>query len=421
MSIQDFQKSERDSNRQVLAARLLIGIILLLVLLSIVAANYYLVPFLPEGAEFALLRTSSQSFLFNGENPYSGDIPARVQAQVYGRSALPGEDQYILDIPFYILIGSFPFAIILDAQIARALWMTLIEIGLAGFIFLSYRILNRSIPIKYIASLMIASFTSLYAYHSLIEGSLAIFLAFGFVGILILLRYGMDEFAGALIVLSSYQWEIGALFLLFILIWVIWERRWGVFIGIAMLMFILQVISSFWYPGWIMPFLRAAWQSYRTGFGFSTHEIIKNFSPEYGAIAAWIITAILVVTLLFEWSLARNAKYNRFLWVVCLTMAITPLIGFSIELHQLVVLILPIMLVITISREHWFKKDILAALFNIMIFFGIPWLLFLLDLPDKNTLIFLFLPISSVIGLYWIRWWMFRLPRNWSERISNIE
>jgi len=55
----------------------------------------------------------------------------------------------------------------------------------------------------------------------------------------------------------------------------------------------------------------------------------------------------------------------------------------------------------------------------VILLFGIPWALsLLLAGPHRETAeqtIFLFLPLLTLIGLYWIRWWALRPPRVWAD------
>ena len=426
MSFKDFQKASsrltiRDAGFLVLAA-----VIVTLVLVGLAVGNYYLANVLPDGGEFYLLRIGGRSFLFDRIEPYSGVVPARVQERVYGRAALSGDDAYILDIPFHLLIVFFPLALFPDVLIARAFWMAFSEIALAGYIYFSFRLLERQIPIFFIILISIACFVSFYTYYAFFEGSLAILLGLAYIGILLSLQIRFDELAGALMVLSGFQWEVGGPFLLFIVLWVVWEKRWRVFFGAAMLAFILLVVSFFLYPGWVISFLRATWNSIQVGYGFSVHEILDQIWPTFGSALGWILTAVLVVLLGYEWAGARGADSHRFIWAICLTFTATPLLGFRVEMDQLLFLTLPVILIVVVSRERWSKFGNGAAFLLVLFYFGVPWLLYTqgapqwIGLPDGEIL-FLFWPLFVFIGLYWVRWWTLRPPRTWLDQTGKVK
>ena len=424
MSFQEFQKAPNRLTTRDIGFILLALVVGALVIYMLAVGNYYLANTLPDGGEFYLLRIGGRSFLLDRIEPYSASVPESVQKQVYGRPAAAGEDVYILDIPFHLLIIFFPLGLFPGAFMARAFWMALSEIALAVFIYFSFRVSDRKIPYIFIALLAIASFASFYAYRSFLEGSPTILLGLAYVGILLSLRAGHDELAGALIVLSAFQWEMGGPFLLFLFFWVVWEKRWRVFTGAGMLAFILLAVSFFLYPGWVLPFLRAAWNSFRASIGYSLHAILGQLWPQFGSTLGWVLTAILIVTLGSEWRAARGANFNRFIWAVCLTLAATPLLGYRVEMDQLVPLTMPIMMIVLISRERWRKLGNGIAFLLLVFFFGLPWLFFTRGVPPEirlqnDELLFLFWPVFTVIGLYWVRWWMIRPPRTWLDGFQH--
>jgi hypothetical protein len=424
MSFQDFQKAPNRLTSREIVILILAGSFVVLALYILVASNYYLTNFLPSGGEFYLLRTGGRSFLFDHIEPYSANVPEQVQEQVYGHLAVKGEDLYILDIPFHLLILYFPLAVFPDVSMTRAFWMTLVELALLGSIYLNFRLVDRRIPYFFIVLISLASFASFYAYSSFLEGSPTLLLGFAYVGILLSLRAGLDEVTGALMAFSAFQWEIGGLFLLFVALWVFWEKRWRVFGGAGMLAFVLLVISFLLYPGWFMPFLRASWNSFRVGFGYSIHDILSQLWPQFGSLLGWVLTAILIVTLGYEWRATRGASFNRFIWVACFTLAAAPLLGYHVEMDQLVPLTMPIMLVIVFSRERWLKLGNGIAFLVLLFFFGVPWLLFIRGVPQgiglrADEILFLFWPVFAIVGLYWVRWWVIRPPRTWLDSLSR--
>jgi hypothetical protein len=426
MSFQDFQKAPNRLTQRDVGFLIVAVIVVALVVYLLAISNYYLANFWPDGGEFILLRTGGQAFLFDRLEPYSGSVPALVQEQVYGRLAESGEDLYILDIPFHLLIFFFPLAFFAEVSMARAFWMALSEIALAGFIYFNFRLMDRRIPHIFIGLIVIACLSSFYVYRSLLEGSPAILLGLVYAGILISLRTGHDEFAGALMAFSAFQWEIGGPFLLFLALWVFWEKRWRVFAGAGMLAFVLLVLSFLWYPGWVLPFLRASSSSFRAGFGFSSHDLLDQLWPQLGGTLGWVLTAILIVALGYEWIAARGTPFNHFFWTACLTLAVTPLLGYHVELDDLFPLTLPIMLVCIISRERWKKLGDGIAFLLLWFFIGLPWLLFMQGVPEgiglhEDQILFLFWPLFTVLGLYWVRWWMVRPPRTWLDNFAFKE
>jgi hypothetical protein len=172
--------------------------------------------------------------------------------------------------------------------------------------------------------------------------------------------------------------------------------------------------------------LRAAWNSVKVGYGFSVHEILGQLWPEFGSTLSWVSTAVLVVLLCYEWAGTRGANPHRFIWTIGITLATTPLLGFRVEMDQLLLLTLPVALILVVTRERWGKLGNGIAFLFLLFFFGVPWLLYTqgapqgIGLPDDEIL-FLFWPIFAFIGLYWVRWWTIRPPRTWLDQVGKMK
>ena len=96
-----------------------------------------------------------------------------------------------------------------------------------------------------------------FSIDSFLSGSPAIFLTLLYLCILVALRSFRDELAGVLLFLVAYQWEVGALFFLFILVFVLANRRWSVFVGFGMALAVLLIVSFISKSDWIVSYIRA--------------------------------------------------------------------------------------------------------------------------------------------------------------------
>jgi len=395
----------------------------LLIVSAFLVFNISVARVLGGGGDFLLPWKAARAFLFEQTEPYSGTVASFVQSQVYGRLAVAGQDRYILTLPFHLLLLYFPFGLFRDATIARGLWLFLSEAALLALTFFSLHLTDWRPHRLFLILFFLFAALSFYSLDSLFEGTPAIFLGLIYVGILLSLRLELDELAGALIALSLYQWEIGSLFLFFIALRVFHERRWRVLAGFLMISIPLLGISFFVYPGWILPFVRGVFADWLVPYGFSPGMIFMHWWPELGSQFGWALTGVLLVVLIAEWSSARDAEFNRFYWASCLTLAFTPLFGFRSEIQNLAVLLPPLALIFAIVRERW-KAGYWLTVALLLFFFAAPWYLLLkasIASQQRDDLLFLFLPVFTVIGLYWIRWWAIRPPRTWLERATRSE
>ncbi|MCJ7434317.1 MAG: hypothetical protein MUO77_12590 [Anaerolineales bacterium] len=392
-------------------------------LLLLFAGNLFLANLLPPSGEFLLLREGGRAFLFDKLDPYSASVPARVQEKVYQRPAKDGEEPYILDVPFHLLIPYFPFALG-DEMLARGIFFFLLETALFLIVFFGMRLAVWEPARLHLLLFFVVSLLNFYTVNAFLNGTPAIFLLLTYVGIIFSLQNYQDELAGALLVFACIQWEIGGAFFLLIMFYVFRSRRWQVLVGFVMLAFVLMLISYLWYPGWMIPFLRAAYNNWIADFGFTVQPALKYIWPQQAAILGWILTGMTIIILGYEWNKVSDKDFRRLYWTSCLTLAIAPFLGFRIELEQLVVLILPLGLILKVMSGRWERFGNILTLTFLILYFAIPWLIFLQAVPRFGhkalEILFLFLPALTVIGLYWIRWWALHPPRTWADERGNI-
>lgn len=372
------------------------------------------------GGEFYMTWLGGRAFIFDRIEPYTAYIPAQVQDLVYDRAARAGEEPYILDIPFPILLIYFPFSLLPDPHTARAIFTLLCELALFAFAFLSLRLAEWNAPRLFSALFIAFCVFNFYAYQAVLEAAPVILLGLCYAAMLFALRAEMDELAGALLALSFFQWEAGGPFLLLVMLRVFYESRRRVLAGCAMLAFILLAISFLTYAGWIIPFLNAAVNNLRADFGFSTRVIFDHIWPGNGSRIAWALTILLFIVLACEWSIARGADFRRFYWASSLSLAAAPLLGFRSEMENLSVLILPLAFVLAVAFERWRHIGNVLIFFLLLLLFSTPWVIYLVALPRygriAEEILFLFYPVLTVIGLYWMRWWALRPPRTWADQ-----
>lgn len=223
MSFQDIRKSRKWLSPEEirLLVFILIGITLFL------ALNIILSNFLPGGEWLHLRWSGARAFMFEQVEPYSSTIAGRTQQIVYGRNAASDEYAYVLNDPFYIVLLYSPLALFSDFSIARGIWMFFAEAALIGSVLFALRLAEWEPPRWMLISLIVCTLFGYYSLQSVISGSASVFLVFLYLSILLALRSANDELAGALLFLTAYQWEVGALFFLFIVVAVFTNKRWG--------------------------------------------------------------------------------------------------------------------------------------------------------------------------------------------------
>jgi hypothetical protein len=395
----------------------LVVVVFLAICVALVFANLTL----KGGGDFYVNYVGGRAFLFDKIDPYGGEVPARVQQLVYGRSASAGEELYILDTPFQLLLFYYPFSLLSDPTFARALYTLILELALFALAILSLRLTDWEAPRIFTILFIFFAVFSFYTFQAIYEASPVLILGLLYAGILFALHAEMDELAGALMAFSLYYWEVGGPFLILVFLRVYYEKRTRVFAGFFMPCFILFFLSFLTYPNsnWIIPFLRATTNNLRADFGFNIRTILVGFFPAQGNTLGWILTIGLFLLLAYEWNLARSGDVRRFYWASCLSLAAAPLLGFRTEMEHLAVFIIPLALVFSIVHERWRKLGSGLTILLMLVIFSFPWALYFFAANRfgavAQEIIFLFLPLSTLIGLYWIRWWAIRPPRILSD------
>ena len=416
MTFQPPSKSLTPRDYQFIA---LVTILFLIVCAALIYANLTLT----GGGDFYTHWVAGRGFIFERIDPYSDEVPARVQELVYGDSAQAGDEPYILDTPFHILLLYFPFSLLSDPQLARALYTLILELALFALALLSLRLTDWEVPRYFSVLFLFFCVFNFYTFQAIMEASPVLLLGLIYAGILLALRAEQDELAGTLMAFSLYYWEVGGPFLLLVAWWAYREKRTRVFAGLGMITFALLVVSFMVYPNWLIPFLRAGMNNLRADFGFSTHEIFFHLFPSQSGIYAWIFIGILIIALGYEWNAALTSDYRRFYWAACLSLAAAPLLGFRSEMEHLSVLIIPFALIFAVVHDRWSSIGNWFTPLLLLIIFSVPWALFFFALPlfgeITKEITFLFLPLITVVGLYWIRWWAIRPPRVWSDLASR--
>ncbi|MFN8412438.1 MAG: hypothetical protein U0Z26_08620 [Anaerolineales bacterium] len=418
MTFQPPSKSLTSRDYQFIA---LVVILFLVISGALIYANLKLTS---GGGEFYVHWFGTRDFVFEKIEPYSADVPARTQQLVYGRPARIGEEPYILDTPFQILLLYFPFSLLTDPQLARAIFTWLLELALLTLAFFSLRLTEWENPRFFFLFFVLIAVFNFYTVQAILEASPVLILGLIYIGIIYAMRDGLDELAGGLIAISCYYWEVGGLLFAFILLYAYSQKRMGVFGGFFMVAVILFAVSFFAYPDWIIPFWRATFNNIRTEFGYNTFSALNLFWPSQGRLLSQIFILILLIALGYEWSAARFGDFRRLYWVSCLSLAVVPLIGFRTEMENLSVLVIPLALVFAMIHNRWQKFGNGLTALSMLVVFASPWVIYLLVEQrfgkTADNLLFLFLPLLTVIGLYWIRWWVLRPPRVWQDYAKNL-
>ena len=377
---------------------------------GLVWANTQFVRAQPAEKDFLVPWLGARTFLQYGDSPYSDPATQRAQILYYGRLAISGQDPLVLWLPFPVELFYFPIALVNDYVLARAIWMTCLEIALVALAFLSLRLTGWKPGRIFLPVILLFPLLWVYGAFSLESGSAAGFIALALVGFLLALRNERDELAGEVLILLVSSARFTGVLVFFIFWWIIYQRRWRILWGFLMGLAVLMGLAFLFLPGWFMPYLSGLLSHFANNFGFTTTGIFTTLSPVVGQRLSWILSAVLLLVLFFEWGNTLAKDFRAFLWMVSLTVSVTPLLGIPMVPKEYLILIVPLMLFLALlgERRPWLKRWGVPGI--VLLILGGLWsLTFALVKANAYVILFniliLVLPVLLVVGLYWMRWW----------------
>jgi hypothetical protein len=365
----------------------------------------------PVEKDFLVPWLGARTFIQYGDSPYGEPATQRAQVVFYGRLAAKGQDPLVLWLPFPAVLFYFPLALVPDYVLARAIWMTCLEVALVALGYLSLQLTGWKPGHVFLPIILLFPILWVHGTLALFSGVATGFIALALVGFLLAIRSERDELAGGLLVLLASAPRLTGILVLFIFWWVFYHRRWRILWGLLMSLAVFLGLSFLFVPDWVVPFMRGLLLHFTYNTGFSTWVIFSSWSPVIGQRFGWLLTAGLLIVMFFEWRRSLAKDFRAFLWTVGLTLSVTPLLGIPMVPMDYPVLIFPLMLFLAIlaDRRPWIKRWGIAGLLLVTIAAG-SWFLTLAlmranDYATLADILILLPPVLLVLGLAWMRWW----------------
>lgn len=401
-------------------------LLIILVLVLITWGNYNFVQQNPGGNDFLVHWVGTRSLFVDGLSPYSDAVAERIQTIAYGRPALPGEHELRVAYPLYSVVIFLPFALISDYELSRALWMTLLEVGLIGLALLSLRLTRWKMSIWLLPFFLIFSIFWYHSLRPLINGNAVILVALALVAALAALRANRDELAGILLGFSTIKPHLVLVPIIFFLIWTIADRRWGTLTWLVITVVLVSASAALFVPDWPLQNLREilAYSSYNPPG--TPGAVFEAWLPATGRQLGWVLSGILGLILIVEWVLARRKDFRWFLWTASLTLVISQWIGIQTDPGNFILLFFPLVLVFSKWSERWGRAGNIVISIAMLLLFILPWAIFLQtitygDQPLQHPIMFFPLPLFLLLTLYWVRWWAIKPRRLMVDELREYE
>jgi len=386
--------------------------------------NYQFAKENPGGNDFLVQWMGTRLLLTEGINPYSDEAAQQAQRFTYGRLARDGESEMRFVYPLYAVIVYLPFALIRDFLVARAIWMTILELSLILLAVLSLRLVRwRTGPLM-VVLIILFSLLWYHAVRPLITGNIIILIALALVGGLLAIRNGMDELAGLLFAFTTIKPNVIILAVAFICFWAFNRGRMRVITWLFGTVILMAGAAALLVPDWIVHNFLEILRFPTYGPPGTLQAAFVNWWPAFGARLGIAVTAVAAFVLMVEWWSNRHAEFRGLLWTVCLTLVLSQWIGIQTDPGNFIILYPAILLVFAVLSERWRAVGSFINVLCVVALFAGIWAIFLNTVeqglqPVQSPVMFFPLPAFLLIMLYWVRWWAIEPPTVWYELLEN--
>lgn len=363
------------------------------------------------GADFLANWSATRTFITQGQSPYSIETSQDIQSSFKSQGTGVTSSQPRFALPLYGMLIYSPFALINDFALARALWMTVLEISLIAIVLLSMQLAYWKINPLLLAALFLFGLFGFHGIMPLLDGNLVILVTLMALGILIAIHNKHDEIAGLLIAFTTILPLPFGLFLLFALIWAIGNRRKKIITWFSATFVLLLGFSFALIPSWIIQFFNNMIASYQElNPGSPGGVLISRWGP-IGVRFSIAISIVIALLILFEWWQAVRGGQKRFIWAALLTLALGTWSGLKTSPLNYVILYPALIMGLELLYERWKTRAIGFILAILALLFLGNWAIFLLTMskdfqPGVSSFLFLPLPITTIVLLYWSKWWI---------------
>ncbi|MCX8025671.1 MAG: DUF2029 domain-containing protein [Thermanaerothrix sp.] len=388
-----------------------VGLLVLLTLVALTEVNYRFALDNPGGNDFLARWMGAHMWLKEGLSPYDERVSLASQVAIYGRpaDASRGEDIAHFVYPFFSMLFFAPFGLF-DYPLARALWMTLLEIALVALVPLSLHLAGYPTRGKSLLAWVLFNVLGYIGVRTIVLGQFAGLNALLIVTGLALIYHRHDVAAGFLLALSASKPQMTFLLLPMVLLWALSTRRWHIVASLLGGLAGLMLSSLALLPTWPQEFLRqlAEYPSYTNRVG-SVLSIVAGLFPALQTSLNLLLHAGFVLLLGCAWRQMWGKGWRDFLYTALLTLSITNFIAPRTATPHYAALLPAVFLIFRALEARWRQGGTYAVWGGMLFLFVGHWVLFLTTLVGNMESAWMYLPLPCfcLIGLLWARrWWL---------------
>ncbi len=386
-------------------AWLALSLLLLIVLFGMIYGNYVFAKVSAGGTDFLVHWVGTRVLLFSGESPYTDEAALQIQTITYGRAALPGEHELRVAYPLYSTLVFGPFALFENFALARAVWMTFLEVCLVVLAILCLRLFQWKPALGTFVVYLLFSLFWYKAIRGIINGNAVIVVALLIAFSIWAIRDNRDALAGISLALMTIKPHVVLLYFVFVLFWALSQRRWQLIGWMLVSVLGLILISMVFIPDWLMQNLKEVLRYPGYNPAGTAGAALKEIFPGVGSYLSIALTILIAAILVYEWYSAWGKGYSGFLWGVCSTLVLSQLIGIQTDPGNFIILFAPLVYVFAGWQKKGGRRGEWAAITLMVGLFSGLWILFIVTVQgtQQHPVMFFPLPIVLLLGLYSVR------------------
>jgi hypothetical protein len=365
-------------------------------------ANYRFAESTPGGNDF-LARWMGARFVWQGIQPYDPRVALETQIWTYGRAADPGrgEDLARFAYPLYSMLFFGPFGLF-DFTTARALWMTLLEIGTAAFAVLSAAIAGWESQRGKTVLWILYALLGYFGIRAIVNGNPIVLVGVLIAAAAFLLGKGHLLQAGIVLALATIKPQIAVFPVLWTILWCLFRKRYSLIVSFGVSLTALVGIGMLFVPDWIVLNLREilAYPGY-TQPGNPAAAFGLWFG-DAGKVSGWALSLAALAALVWLWIRYRRGTYRDYLFLLSVSISAAPLLGIPFDPGNEYLLLLPTALCLSAWKSATRRNNFFWSVAVGGLFVGL-WALFLLTVnagpqPVQSPVMLFPLPILLIAG-----------------------
>ncbi len=315
-------------------------------------------------------------------------------------------------LPLFSILLYLPFALINNTNLALAIWMMVLEVGLIAIFLMSMKLFFWKPRSIVLGGLLLFGLFGFHGIMPLLAGNLIILTTLVVIVILMAVQDKHDEIAGILLTFLLFNPEPVAFFVVFLVVWAIYSQRTKIIVWFLGSFLLLIGFSIALIPDWGLQYLRNFLIAYQAIEPGSPGGVLISRWGEIGNRLSIGITAFIVVFILVEWWLLyRSGSKRLFIWTGMTTLVLGTWSGLKISPLHYVILYPAIIMGLQLLSERWKERANGLILSILALLFLTNWGIFLATISENlqigiSSFLFFPTPVVAFLLLYWSRWWV---------------